>query len=514
MKNIFKVLFISSMVTFIMSSAWGQDGILFNSEEAQVGYVLTSHDFDTYLLDQCGEIVNEWSISNPDFHVKLDKNGNVFYIKNNRIYERDWDGNIIVEIQHNVPQLELVYDVIKRSNGNYLVNCRWSVNNNDLNNIGWDYGNGFSNQVDGIVELNPEGDVVWSWNIIEHTIQDEVSSASNFGNVEDNPQLMDARAVSDFDWTFGETFMFNGFDYNEELDLILISVRKMSEVIIIDHSTTTAEASGHTGGNYGKGGDVLFRWGNPENYNRDTDSDRYLYYQHNPNWIEYGEHKGGIIIFSNGLSTNMGSSVVIIEPEIDASGQFVMVNEEFSPSTPSRIIKAESFDNRSSNYTSGAKVQENGNVYITIGQWDQFIEVTPDDEIAWNYRLEGSHYTYRTEKYPSNYPGLEGKDLTPNGTIEFFPSPYDCSIFTSTEDATGRILDLTIQQNADQLVITPDFTDRYSVRLLDVTGKVLFYNKEQSGQQSIDLNMRSHQIVFVNIVTEAGDMMTEKVYVR
>jgi len=373
MRYFYKAIYTIVIFTFTTWSIIAQDGILFNSEEAQVGYVLTSHDFDAYLLDQCGEIVNEWSISNPDFHVKLDKTGNVFYLKNNRIYERDWNDNIIAEIKHNVPELELVYDVIKRSNGNYLVNCRWSVSTNTLTNIGWNFNNGFANQVDGIVEINPQGDVVWSWNIAEHTIQDEIQSAPNFGSVEDNPQLLDARAVSSFDWTFGETFMFNGFDYNEELDLILISVRKMSEVIIIDHSTTTQEAAGHSGGNYGKGGDVLFRWGNPSNYNRDTDSDRYLYFQHNPNWIEYGEHKGGIIIFSNGLSTNMGSSVVIIEPEVDENGEFVMKNEEFSPTTPSRVIRAEKFDNKSSGYTSGAKVQENTEkILLLMGQLSFF----------------------------------------------------------------------------------------------------------------------------------------------
>ncbi|MFT5802699.1 MAG: hypothetical protein ACI956_002520 [Nonlabens sp.] len=36
------------------------------------------------------------------------------------------------------------------------------------------------------------------------------------------------------------------------MDQIALSVRKMSEVIIIDHSTTTAEAASHNGGNSGK----------------------------------------------------------------------------------------------------------------------------------------------------------------------------------------------------------------------------------------------------------------------
>ena len=50
------------------------------------------------------------------------------------------------------------------------------------------------------------------------------------------------------DWTH-----VNAVDYNPALDQILISIHEFSEIWIIDHSTTAAEAAGHTGGRSGRG---------------------------------------------------------------------------------------------------------------------------------------------------------------------------------------------------------------------------------------------------------------------
>ena len=63
----------------------------------------------------------------------------------------------------------------------------------------------------------------------------------------------------------------NAVAYNAELDQVLLNVLEFNEFWIIDHSTTTAEAAGHTGGKHGKGGDLLYRWGNPRALSRRHD---------------------------------------------------------------------------------------------------------------------------------------------------------------------------------------------------------------------------------------------------
>src|SRR5690606_15913622 len=102
---------------------------------------------------------------------------------------------------------------------------------------------------------------------------------------------------------------FNAIDYNPQLDQIMISTREFSELWIIDHSTTTAEAAGHTGGRSGKGGDILYRYGNPAAYNRGTRADQKFFYQHDAQWIEPGlPGAGNILVFNNGWNRVDGSS--------------------------------------------------------------------------------------------------------------------------------------------------------------------------------------------------------------
>ena len=51
----------------------------------------------------------------------------------------------------------------------------------------------------------------------------------------------------------------NAVAYNADLDQVLVNSPELNEFWIIDHSTSSAEAAGHNGGRYGKGGDILYR---------------------------------------------------------------------------------------------------------------------------------------------------------------------------------------------------------------------------------------------------------------
>ena len=119
------------------------------------------------------------------------------------------------------------------------------------------------------------------------------------------------------DWTH-----VNSVDYNAALDQIVVSVHEFSEIWIIDHSTTTALAAGHTGGRSGKGGDLLYRWGNPRVYRAGTKADRTLFAQHNAQWIPSGlPGEGHMLVFNNGGQRPDGSYSSVDELVLPVDGQ-------------------------------------------------------------------------------------------------------------------------------------------------------------------------------------------------
>ena len=142
---------------------------------------------------------------------------------------------------------------------------------------------------DHIIEVEQTGpttgDIVWEWHVWDHLIQDFDNTKANFGDVAAHPELVDINypATNSADWNHA-----NSVDHDAENDWIVISANFQDEFWIVDKSTTTAEAAGHIGGDHGQGGDLLYRWGNPESYRAGTGADKQLFRQHGVKFIEPG----------------------------------------------------------------------------------------------------------------------------------------------------------------------------------------------------------------------------------
>ncbi|HEX9794566.1 MAG TPA: aryl-sulfate sulfotransferase [Planctomycetota bacterium] len=186
----------------------------------------------------------------------------------------------------------------------------------------------------------------------------------------------------------GDWMHTNSVDYLAELDLILLSSPELCEIYLIDHSTTTAQAATSSGGRWGKGGDVLWRFGNPQNYGAGAASDQWLRYQHNPTFLPYAA--GGdlrVLVFNNGGGRPDGSysSVEELVLPFDAKTGFTRAaGEPYGPAEAAWTYKDAA--NFFSAFISGAQRLENGNTLICSGASGHVFEVTRAGEVVWDYR--------------------------------------------------------------------------------------------------------------------------------
>jgi dsDNA-binding SOS-regulon protein len=181
----------------------------------------------------------------------------------------------------------------------------------------------------------------------------------------------------------------NAVAYNPELDQIMVSLRLFSEFWVIDHGTTTGEAASHQGGRSGKGGDLLYRWGNPRAYRAGTKADQKLFYQHDAHWIPRGRPgEGHVIVFNNGdgrTAHNFSSVDEIVLP-VDSRGRYQRdPNGPFGPREAVWSYTAPKKEDFFSAIMSGANRLPNGNTLVCSSMNATIFEVTPDKEVVWKY---------------------------------------------------------------------------------------------------------------------------------
>ncbi len=256
----------------------------------------------------------------------------------------------------------------------------------------------------------------------------------NYGIVGDHPELVDLNFVLNPNIANADWNHTNSVNYNEEFDQIILSVHNFDEIWIIDHSTAMEEAASHEGGTSGKGGDLLYRWGNPETYDAGATSERKLFGQHDAQWIESGyPGEGKIIIFNNGLGRNY-STIDEILPPVDSSGNYFLSSGfAYEPEEQLWIYEAENRSDFYSQNISGVQRLPNGNTLICSGSNGTFFEIDQNKVIVWHYinpvTMQGvltqgdspegeKNDVFKIRRYGYDYPGLLNRDLTPRGTIE------------------------------------------------------------------------------------------------
>ena len=467
-------------------------GLMASTSKAFDGYLLFSPKQNkmSYLIDNAGRVVHQWYASqySPGQSAYLLENGNLLRPcqtkgtlssgggEGGRVEEYDWDGNLVWQLDYSTATYMQHHDVRRLPNGNILMLVVEKKTVAEAVAAGFNPSK-FQAEItqkgfmlpDSVIEIQPTrpvgGTVVWEWHAWDHLIQDYDGTKANYGVVRSHPELIDAagdqKALPAF-WNH-----MNSVDYNPALDQIALSVRGNSEVWIIDHSTTSAEAKGHTGGKRSKGGDLLYRWGNPVCYRSGAMSDQKYYQQHDVEWVRPDcPGAGNFTSFNNGLGRGTGnaSSVDEFVPAIDAGGNYPLTaGSAFGPTSFVWSYVGSTAKPLYSENISGAQRLQNGNTIICSGGTGRFLEVTAGGDIAWEYicpvdpsgpmtqgsvpATDASHPSetmnsvFRVYKYPASYAAFAGRTLVPGDFVEKYAAsgaPAAAFTFTPSDPASGQ----------------------------------------------------------------------------
>jgi hypothetical protein len=261
-----------------------------------------------------------------------------------------------------------------------------------------------------IVEIEPvgsnSGNIVWRWELWDHLVQDVNPSLPNYGVVSEHPERVDINAggVQNGDWIH-----VNALDYNPELDQIVFSSNQLDEIFIVDHSTTTEEAAGSTGGNSGRGGDILYRWGNPGNYDRGDNATHILWNVHGVNWIDPGlDGEDRLLMFNNGNDDGTSDLIEFMPPLLSDGTYAIDADEPFLPERDDYDWFYES-GGFYGDHLCGVYRLPNGNTLATDGPGREIREVSPEGQIIWTHFTSNS--IMRADKYPMDI--LEPADQCP-----------------------------------------------------------------------------------------------------
>ncbi len=490
---------ILSFLFLNVSTSQNTVGLLNNDrEQSYPGYnlIYPHNQSNTYLLDNCGRIVHTWegdTTSRPGNSAYILENGNLIKCQrrfdatvNDRIWAggggatvevRTWENDLLSSYSLNNDTARLHHDIAALPNGNILM-IAWALKDSltaiaaGRNPALLQQGEVWSEM---ILEWNPNSDeIVWKWDAWNHLIQDFDAGQLNFGAIANHPELININ----YDEHDGhpDWLHINAIDYNPVLDQIVLSVPYFNELWIIDHSTTTTEAAGHTGGNSGKGGDLLYRWGNPAAYNQGTEANKKCFFQHDVHWVQPtatpDEANFGVLAFFNNRVGIDFATINSVQTSFDNNTQsYLQEDQVFQPADfLSTFIYPEREDIRAfSNSLSSAQFLPNGNILALSGRYGFAYELNSNQDIVWSYLvpiragssvLQGDsierneNVTFRMNRYPLDYSAFDSKGLEPTGYLELAPDSSFCGRLVSTNEIQVQEQDFQIYPNPTNQYLT------------------------------------------------------------
>ncbi|CAN5584129.1 hypothetical protein BH11BAC1_BH11BAC1_08850 [soil metagenome] len=372
-----------------------------------------------------------------------------------QVQKVDWNGNITWDYVYSTAQYCMHHDICPMPNGNVMLISYELKSSTEVTAAG--SSSAITMWPDKIVEVQPTGattgTIVWEWHVWDHLVQNVDSNRANyFTSIVDHPERLNINYQTQKDWMH-----MNGIDYNALLDQIVVSSHNMDEMYVIDHSTTTQEAAGSTGGNSGKGGDFLYRWGNPVSYQATGTVDFNV--MHDAHWIPQDCPRAGYLVGynNNGISNNQ-SCVDMIYPPYDGYNYQHTAGTAYAPSTYDFRHACNGHNGNMGN----SQQLPNGNMLICIAQSGYIYEIDSSQNILWSKTVSGT--TPHAYRYSACYTA---------GTQPVTPliTNYSDTLVSSTTAATyvwylnGAVISGATDQN-----YIPTLNGSYQVQAVDSGG--------------------------------------------
>ncbi|PCJ54838.1 MAG: arylsulfotransferase [Planctomycetota bacterium] len=374
---------------------------------------------DTHLVDEGGNTIHTWpGTALPGNATYLLENGNLVRMykvsgspgsviggSGGGVQEIDWAGNLVWDYQVATQTEILHHDLAILPNGNLLLMKFEDLGDVAALALGRDPAivttSTFWSEV--IIEFDRETQsIVWEWHAADHVVQDFDPLAPDFDVIADRPERLNINfpfeSPPNGDWTH-----CNAVAYSSELDQVAISAPFLDEIWVIDHGTTTAEAAGSTGGLRGRGGDLLYRWGNPRSYDRGTIADQTLWNQHDIQWIAEGRPgAGNMLVLNNGNDRPGGpfSTVDEFVTPVLLDGTYTLpVGGIYGPSAATWSWQDPVPANFFTGFIGGAERQPNGNTLIIEGGSGRIFEVDDTDAVVWTYLNPSGTPVFKARRY-------------------------------------------------------------------------------------------------------------------
>ena len=365
------------------------------------------------LMDTNGTVVKTWTLNSPTRYSQyllpggtlIRTAGTGFSITPThggmytRVQKIDFNGNLLWDWSLNTPTYCLHHDIAPMPNGNVLVTVAVKISPTDYTLAGGTTNTASTGYLsEEVWEVEPIGtnsvNVVWKWKMWDHLVQNLYPAQANY-----QPSIVTHPELININYNVQADLMhMNGIDYNPVLDQIALSSRYKDEIYIIDHSTTIAEAASHSGGKAGKGGDILYRWGNPAAYQ--AVGPKILDAPHDSHWVPEGGKDAGMFVGLNISGVTTPSARTCVDKVYTPRVNYTYTINIGSAFTPTQVSKRYMSPVQIAGYSNSVQFR-NGNMQMCFTTGNIWEVDTNGTTIFTKYI--GPGFSPQSHRYPTCY---------------------------------------------------------------------------------------------------------------